>query len=207
MTTIFGNQKGGAGKSTHCIMFANFLALEKNEEVLVLDLDFQESVYKLWSQSGPPGEKRPYEVVRVELEHYAAISSKLEAAGGYILIDLPGRVDDNNLIPVFQEADLFICPFRYDKLSFESTMVFAQVVRQLNPKAPLLFLPNQVKPNVRYEGKMLANERLSIFGKVIEEVPDRIGLQRINTTVLPPELLDFLKGPYTTIYEDLRFIA
>ena len=43
MIILFGNQKGGCGKTTNCIQFANYL-VEKGKEVLVLDLDFQRSL-------------------------------------------------------------------------------------------------------------------------------------------------------------------
>ena len=34
MIILFGNQKGGCGKTTNCIQFANYL-VEKGKEVLV----------------------------------------------------------------------------------------------------------------------------------------------------------------------------
>ena len=43
MIIVFGNQKGGCGKTTNCIQFANYLA-EKGIDSLVLDLDFQQSI-------------------------------------------------------------------------------------------------------------------------------------------------------------------
>ena len=43
MIILFGNQKGGCGKTTNCIPFANYL-VEKGKEVIVLDLDFQRSL-------------------------------------------------------------------------------------------------------------------------------------------------------------------
>ncbi len=44
MNIVFGNQKGGVGKSTLCIMLANYLTLVKKKQVLVIDMDFQKSI-------------------------------------------------------------------------------------------------------------------------------------------------------------------
>jgi chromosome partitioning protein len=44
MRIVFGNQKGGAGKSTLCALLANYLAIEKQVPVLVLDMDSQQSL-------------------------------------------------------------------------------------------------------------------------------------------------------------------
>ena len=44
MNVLFGNQKGGVGKSTLCILLANYLSLIRKEECLILDLEFQSSI-------------------------------------------------------------------------------------------------------------------------------------------------------------------
>ena len=40
---VFANQKGGVGKSTLCILFANYLAYKK-QDVCIIDTDLQKTI-------------------------------------------------------------------------------------------------------------------------------------------------------------------
>ena len=44
MVILIGNQKGGAGKSTLTLLFANYLATIRKRRVTVLDMDYQQSI-------------------------------------------------------------------------------------------------------------------------------------------------------------------
>lgn len=49
---LFGNQKGGVGKSTLCALFANFL-LKKKKDVCIIDTDNQKTLYGLRNEETP----------------------------------------------------------------------------------------------------------------------------------------------------------
>jgi len=203
MKTVIGNQKGGAGKSTLCVLLANYLSLVHKSECLVLDLDFQSSIASLWEKDRANFDNEPlYEVVDLDLEGYAAIQDKLNDVDGHVIIDLPGKMDDNELIPIYQNAELVICPFAYDKVSFESTLVFAQIIKHLNASVPIVFVPNRLKAGVKYETKTQVNEVLLKFGKVSPVLPDRIAFQRINTMSIPEEISDVVADTFDMIYNE-----
>ena len=44
MVITFANQKGGVGKSTLAMLFANWLT-ERNESVVIIDLDRQSTIH------------------------------------------------------------------------------------------------------------------------------------------------------------------
>lgn len=203
MNIIIGNQKGGVGKTTHAILLSNYLVLEKQQELVILDLDFQESIKTKWEQDLEIFDNEPlYEVLQLDLEEVAAVFPKLNNINGFAIFDLPGKIDDNRLITVYQEADVVVCPFSYDKLTFESTMVFAQVVRHLNEKVPIVFLPNRLKTNVNYKIRQKVNEVLGGFGAIAPEVSDRIALQRLDCFMISEDAKTILTPAYDFIFEN-----
>ena len=84
MIILFGNQKGGCGKTTNCIQFANYL-VEKGKEVLVLDLDFQRSLSDRRKEDIATYDNEPkYEVIQTDISNVAKIISdftKVEQGG------------------------------------------------------------------------------------------------------------------------------
>lgn len=203
MNIVIGNQKGGVGKSTLCILLANYLSLLHNSECLILDMDFQSSISSLWEKDRANfSNPALYEVLDLELDAFGKIKDKLIDANGHFIIDLPGKMDDNELIPIYHCANLVLCPFTYDKICFESTLVFAQVIRHLNKEVPIVFMPNRVKAGVRYELKTKVNEVLTSFGTVSPEFPDRVAFQRIDTLSVPVDIEDLVGAVFGGIYQN-----
>lgn len=263
MRILIANQKGGAGKSTLCILLANYLTLEKKDEVLVLDMDFQASVHEKWETdwevyrnniraqvyneivnavgisdelpNSPKSnltdeylvglidtnkvqfpdlegyrplldadaldETRPYQVMKQDMEDYPKIKPLLaNYEDGHVIIDLPGKMDDDNLVGVYQDADLIIVPTGYDQMTNVATLTFAQVVKAINPNAKVVFIPNRIKPGVKYELKADVHKYLQSFGLITEEVKDSVMFQRINTYSITKELLDNIQPVFEQIY-------
>jgi chromosome partitioning protein len=202
MIIIIGNQKGGAGKSTFALVLANFLTQEKNCPVTVIDMDYQQSIAQKFQKAKILENAEPYDVVPANLESYPYLRDLLcKSAKDVILIDLPGKLDDDGLIPVFTSADLVICPFAYDEFTFQSTVLFTVVMKRINPKIMMVFVPNRIKSNARYEIMVEVNEQLFKFGKITPVLPDRIDFQRVNTFYTPvslsPVIIPVLEQIYT----------
>ena len=203
MVIIIGNQKGGAGKSTLTLLLANYLTLTKKCKVIVIDMDYQQSISQKYEKAKILENKEPYEVIEASLEHYPAMSETIkESPKDIILIDLPGKLDDDGLIEVFKSAHLVICPFAYDEFSFESTVFFSLVLRKINPDVSIAYVPNRIKANVKYEIQMEVDEQLANFGKITTAIPDRIDFQRTSTFQTPLSVYPLIIPVFEEIYKD-----
>jgi chromosome partitioning protein len=202
MIIIIGNQKGGAGKSTLTLLLANFLTQAKNHQVTIIDMDYQQSIAQKYERAKLLENDEPYTVVAASLEHFPGMKNIMcSNKEQIVLIDLPGKLDDDGLIPVFQSADLVICPFSYDEFSFESTILFSVVLRKISEDVPITYVPNRVKANVKYETRMDVDEQLAKLGEVTSALPDRIDFQRVNTFQTPLAILPAVLNAFETIYK------
>lgn len=183
MNIIIANQKGGVGKTTLCILLANFLTDVKKKKIVCIDFDTQGSFYYKWKEDiALYDEENLYEVIKKNLIESNDIMKQLNKLNNesYAIIDVPGVIDNDHLIPIYKSADLVICPFIYDQITFESTYVFVQVLKHLKIKAPILFVPNRLKSSVNYRLKQNVDEELSLFGHVLPPISDRVILQRLS---------------------------
>jgi chromosome partitioning protein len=203
MTILIANQKGGAGKSTLALIAANYLTTAKGCTVTVVDMDYQQSISQKFDKAKILENAEPYQVVATSLEAYPVLKGIVgKNKENIVLIDLPGKLDDDGLIPVFQSADLVICPFSYDEFSFTSTILFTVVLRKINPKIPIIFVPNRVKANAKFEIMQEVDEQLSKFGKISTILPDRVDFQRVNTFQTPLSLLQLIVPVFEPIYNE-----
>ena len=203
MICLFGNQKGGVGKSTLTVLSGNYLSLAKDWPVTIIDMDYQQSISQKFEKAKVLENDEPYDVLPANLESFTSLipvltKNKKEA----VLIDLPGKLDDDGLIPVFKSADLVICPFAYDEFTFESTVLFTVVLKKVNPKVDVVFIPNRIKANVKFEIMSEVNEQLSKFGKITTAIPDRIDFQRITTFQTPLSLYGIITPVFEEIFAD-----
>lgn len=207
MVIIIGNQKGGPGKSTLALLLANFLTMEKQCGATVIDMDYQQSIAQKFQRAKVLENPEPYQVVAARLDEYAGFEDLLNGKPEHlVIIDLPGKLDDDGLLPVFLSAGLVICPFAYDEFSFESTILFAVVLRKLNPQIAIIFIPNRVKANVRYETMQSVNEQLAKLGRLTPAVPDRIDFQRVNTFMTPASVIPVISPVFEQVYEKIQTI-
>jgi chromosome partitioning protein len=203
MIIIIGNQKGGCGKSTLALLLANYLTITKKCKVTVIDMDYQQSIAQKYEKAKILENVEPYEVLALELETYPDMREVISANPKDIaLLDLPGKLDDDGLLPVFLSADLVICPFAYDEFSFESTILFSVVLRKINPEVPVVYIPNRIKANVRYETQIDVDSQLAKFGSVTKPFPDRIDFQRTNTFQTPMSVYPLIIPVFDKIFKE-----
>ncbi|EHQ30913.1 ParA family protein [Mucilaginibacter paludis] len=201
MNILIGNQKGGCGKSTVALLLANYLTMVKHQKVTLIDMDYQQSIAQKFEKAKVLENKPPYDVVAAQLAHYPVLQSAImQSPNEVVMIDLPGKLDDDGLLPIFGSADLLICPFSYDEFSFDSTVLFAIVLRKINPEIPIIFIPNRVKANVRYETMQEVNKQLSKLGAMAAMIPDRIDFQRVTTFMTPLPVIPIVIPVFDQVY-------
>ncbi|WP_199120323.1 ParA family protein [Pedobacter sp. ASV28] len=202
MLILIGNQKGGAGKSTITLLLANYLALVKKRKVTVLDMDYQQSISSKAEKAKILENEPLYEVVPADLRHFPALHSSLsKRANEIVIVDLPGKMDDDGLLPIFIAGDVIICPFAYDEFSVDSTILFAMVLRKVNERAPFIFIPNRIKNTVRYETKSEIEKVIRRFGLISAGFADRVDFQRISTFHTPLILMPIVLPVLDLIYD------
>tara|TARA_R110001606_G_scaffold260183_2_gene408016 strand:- start:65519 stop:66151 length:633 start_codon:yes stop_codon:yes gene_type:complete len=184
MRILIGNQKGGVGKSTLSILFCNYMSKIENEKVVAIDLDFQQSFFHQWETENEIMEGEPlYKVIQCELSDANKLLPHIADDNEFhYLIDSPGNLDNPEILKVLSNVDIAIVPFAYEKKTFESTLVYAQVAKHINPKLPILFLPNRIKKNAKAIIKEKVDKALSEYGVISPiTIYDRVDMDRTST--------------------------
>ena len=191
----FANQKGGVGKTTLCVTFANYL-VTKGARVVVIDCDFQHSIMKCRKADiRKYGEQEmPYEVWAYEANDKAMMTSLIlhnDPEIDVVLMDSPGSLKAEGLIPMFVNSDIIIVPFHYDLVTVPSTASFLMFVDRLKKavgermKARLFIIPNLNDGRIGKRSELLiwdnARDTFSNYGYVTAKIPKRADMERFST--------------------------
>ena len=132
----FANQKGGVGKTTLCTLFANYL-VAKGKSVIVVDCDGQQTIYE---KRQADRKKYSDEQVKYNIQAFSIanidnvrnLMKNLRQMPGVVLIDAPGNLAQQGLIPLFAQTDYIVCPYQYEITSINSTVVFVRFILRLD---------------------------------------------------------------------------
>ncbi len=219
MVIAFANQKGGVGKTTLCMLFANYLA-KKGINVLVVDVDRQRSLMGQRKSDSDAWEDQEilYNVEEVNCEKEEETKQLMTLAksiDGVVLIDTPGNVTENGLIPIFSQVDAIVCPYQYETRCLESTGVFVRVMlmlkenyKEMNPS--FFYLPNLVDSRVGTQTEKDswndADAILSQVGKVLPRIALKASVKRANTYFISKEQEDDVAQSFDVLMSDLKLI-
>ena len=213
---VFANQKGGVGKSTLCMLFANYLAF-KRKDVCIIDTDLQKTILMQRRKDSTVfgDQEEPSSMQAFDIDDPPAVQQLMESAApveGYVLFDSPGTVSEDGLVPMFVNADYIICPYEYEEKTLDSTGVFIQVMNQLRQsypqmKAKLFFVPNKIDVRIGTSEEMRmwkqTDEIFANFGKVTPRVTSRATLKRINTFELTNQQRDAVKDAFDYLIKQM----
>ena len=187
MIILTGNQKGGTGKSTLVLLLANYLTQVKKRRVTVIDMDDQQQLVAKAERARILENTPAYPVIAAP--DGLTLSPRFLAGrqGEITLVDMPAKLADH-LVPLLTRAAIVFCPFSYDEFSVQSTLLFAIVIRKINPGLPVVFIPNRIKTSVHYDTKLEVDKALQRFGGVTPALADKVDFQRITTFHTPMSL-------------------
>ena len=206
---VFANQKGGVGKSTLCMLFANYLAWKK-QDVCLIDTDLQKTIMmqrkkdrEIYEDMGEPYTVQDFDVQDPELmQQLMESASQTE---GFVLFDSPGNVSEDGLGPMFTGADFIICPSEYEVKTLDSTGTCLQVINALRQTTPemsarLFFVPNRIDVRIGTADELrMWKQTDAIFkqlGSVTPRITARASLKRINTFEITAPQRDAVKAAF-----------
>ena len=178
---VISNSKGGTGKSTLCMQFANYLA-SQGKKVSVLDCDEGQSVVELRQMELRQSEDAiiPWEVYNATSNSRTFVERARTMGDVYILVDCPGSLNPN-LLPFFQNADAIVIPFRYDDVVVLRTMTFVKVLNAAQITAKKLFLPNYIDVRVKNPNEESIREMFRKIGAILPRIKQGVAIQRVST--------------------------
>jgi chromosome partitioning protein len=178
---VISNSKGGTGKSTLCMQFANYLA-SQGKKVSVLDCDEGQSVVELRQMELRQSEDAiiPWEVYNATSNSRTFVERARTMGDVYVLVDCPGSLNPN-LLPFFQNADAIIIPFRYDDVVVLRTMTFVKVLNAACITAKKLFLPNYIDVRVKNPNEESIREMFRKVGSILPRIKQGVAIQRVST--------------------------
>ena len=185
----FSNIKGGVGKSTLTALFATYCA-ENGIPVAVVDADLQQSLMRQREREKKSAEgsiQEPWQLISLDTTSPEGVKNMMEnlkSIPGWILVDCPGNLNDNGLLPIFKATDAVVVPISYEDIVVDATSVFIQVFKKIS-SAPLFFMPNRINDQ---EGTKSEREQridtikvLGQLGTVAPRIKQSVVIKRFTT--------------------------
>lgn len=210
MIITFATQKGGAGKTTLALAFANYLTIVSERKINVFDYDYQKSFFNKWKEDeylelpklydveviGDEDEEQPF----ADLEKIIDLKESKEI----YLFDLAGTLDQK-YSDLLIYSDFIIIPFEYSDVSVKSTLVFKNLLGLLESEAERIFIRSKYDKGYKYINQKEMDIEISKYGTLIESpVYKRNCLQTIDTRKLTYEQKYAIKKPFNEIIEQIN---
>lgn len=205
MIITFATQKGGTGKTTLAIAFANYLSGISERKIKVYDFDYQKSFFNKWQEDKESELPKLYDVEVIDDEDEEQPFSDLETlinlkeSEEIYLFDLAGTLDQK-YSDLLIYSDVIIIPFEYSDVSVKSTLVFKNLLGLLESEAERIFIRSKYDKGYKYLNQQEMDKELAKYGVLIENpVFKRNCLQTIDTRKLTYEQKYAVKKPFNEI--------
>jgi len=210
MIITFATQKGGTGKTTLAIAFANYMSGMSSRKIKVYDFDYQKSFFYKWQEDEESELPKLYDVEIIGDEEDEQPFSDLETlinlkeSEEIYLFDLAGTLDQK-YSDLLIYSDVIIIPFEYSDVSVKSTLVFKNLLGLLESEAERIFIRSKYDKGYKYLNQQEMDKELAKYGVLIESpVFKRNCLQTIDTRKLTYEQKYAVKKPFNEIIEHIN---
>lgn len=154
----FSTQKGGVGKTTFTVLAASYLHYMKGYNVAVVDCDFPQysinrmrerdaalldtnvSLHEMAMEQFSRIEKATYPILCSTPQRSLSAVRKFQEQSNeqydFVFFDLPGSVNDPDVLEVLARMDYIFTPIAADRISLESTLAFASVAKTVIVDVP-----------------------------------------------------------------------
>ncbi|KUJ50057.1 ParA family protein [Chryseobacterium sp. JAH] len=206
MIITFGTQKGGTGKTTLAIAFANYIALSSERKVNVFDFDFQKSFYYKWKEDGLLDIPKLYDVEIIDEENEQPFSDfehliEMKESEDVNVFDLAGTLDAK-YSDLLIYSDFIVIPFEYSNVSAKSTLVFINFLGLLESQAARVFIRSKYDKGYKYQNQEGMDAEISKYGLLLKSpVFKRNCLQTIDTRKLTYEQKYAVKNSFLELTE------
>ena len=129
-----------------------------------------------------------------------------------ILIDSPGNLTQQGLIPLFSNADFIICPYQYEATSVNSTVTFIVFIKRLmslieKMKSTILFVPNRYDSRIGTKSELelwkQTEDAFSKNGMIAPAVRYKADLQRYNTVEIHDNAFKIVQPTFNFMFEKI----
>jgi len=208
MIVTFAQQKGGVGKTTLAIAFANYLTLHHKKTVKVYDFDYQKSFYNRWKEDEILPHPQLYEVEVLEdntenVDKVLEINNLMEMnqSETFFIFDLAGTLNAS-YSDLLVYSNFLVIPIEYSDVTIKSTMEFISLLGMLDSQAIRVFLRSKYDKGYLYKNQKDTDEILSDYGLLLPTpVYKRNDLQSINTRKLPYNQLLSIKQTFEELIQ------
>ena len=194
----FSTQKGGAGKTTLTVLAASYLHYVKGFNVAVIDCDYpqhsivemrerdlklaleDEHYKRLAYEQFTRLQKKAYPVVESNTKEALADADYLLPQGDfdYVFFDLPGTINNEDLIHSLAGMDYLVAPISADRVVLESTLRYMTVVNDVIRKTGV----SNIKGTYLVWNMVDGREKSELY-EVYEQVIAELGLQVLKTFI------------------------
>lgn len=212
----FANQKGGVGKTTLCTLFANYLVAHR-KKVLVIDCDVQQTIsfrrkadLQKYKDVTIPYNIQPFNIANAT--NVQNLMTNLRKMQGIILIDAPGNLTQQGLIPIFANSDYIVCPFQYEVTSINATATFISFIYKIRAKlskdiAQLFLVDNSHDKRFGKKAELelwqMTAKRFSEYGLITPMVEYRAEMRRYTTLYLMKTQETIISPTFDFIYNHI----
>ena len=209
MIITFATQKGGTGKTTLAIAFANYISMSSKRKINVFDFDFQKSFYYKWKEDELMDIPKLYDVEIIEEENEQPFTDfetliGLKESEDINLFDLAGTLDVK-YSDLLIYSDFIVIPFEYSNVSVKSTLVFINFLGLMESQAERVFIRSKYDKGYKYLNQESMDAEIRKYGTLLKcPVFKRNCLQTIDTRKLNYEQKYAVKNSFTELIDHIN---